>query len=334
MSLPGIVGDLPTDGSLPRNDYIQQLIKDFRESSSPKCMRRVVFGPDETLCEYASASYHLPGAYVDYFPCPHCTYKDEEGRTSFVEVFHFANAHEPNICATITFVMPADAVILQKPAECSVEVEFSMGCPNAPLAVYHSSRVALNIDTYVFIEGLCFLPRSELEKMWLVSRRWSDMIGGAAASLQQRRSFSLDIKFYGESPGMLSIRFDREVRLNEWRIRRVLTTRGLAQALNAVHLHMRNAFVKDVVPFVEDLVPPPSPPREMLVDVSIPARIEWLKSMLRSMPPNSEIGSWCVIDGFIGSDNVLALAGCALEPHRTLGCVQQLELGLYDDDAT
>ncbi|KAH7716474.1 hypothetical protein AAVH_16113 [Aphelenchoides avenae] len=334
MSLPAIVGDLPTDGSLPRYDYIQQLIKDFRESSSPECMRRVVFGPDKTLCEYASASYHLPGAYAQFFPCPHCTYKDEDGRTSFVEVFHFPNVHSLNVCATITFVMPADGTLLLDPAECSVEWEVTKGCPNAPLAINHSPRVALHLATDIFIEVLCYLPRSELEKILLVSRRWASVIGGAAASLQQRRSFSMDIRFYGESPGMISIRFDREVRLNEWRILRVLTTRGLSQALSVAHSHLRNAFVKDVVLFFEDLVPAPSPPREMLVDISVPARIDWLKSVLRSMPPNSEIGSWFVADAFVGADNVFALASCALEPHRQLGCVQALELALWDDDVT
>ncbi|KAH7713193.1 hypothetical protein AAVH_19464 [Aphelenchoides avenae] len=70
-------------------------------------MRRVVFSPDNILCEYASASYHLPGAYVDFFPCPHCTYNDE-GHTFFVEVFHFPNVHKPDVCATVTFTMPAE----------------------------------------------------------------------------------------------------------------------------------------------------------------------------------------------------------------------------------
>lgn len=59
-------------------------------------MRHVVFNPDEALCEYTSASYHLQGAYVDFFPCPN------------VEVFHFPNVYEPSICATVTFVMPAE----------------------------------------------------------------------------------------------------------------------------------------------------------------------------------------------------------------------------------
>lgn len=68
----------------------------------------MVFNPEETLCEYVSASYHLPGAYAKFFPCPHCTYKDEEGRTSFVEVFHFPNIHKPKVCATVTFIMPAE----------------------------------------------------------------------------------------------------------------------------------------------------------------------------------------------------------------------------------
>ncbi|KAH7700804.1 hypothetical protein AAVH_32073, partial [Aphelenchoides avenae] len=197
-----------------------------------------------------------------------------------------------------------------------------------------SPRVELHIDTYVFIEVLRFLPRSELEKMLLVSRRWSSIIGRATASLQQRRCFFMDIKFYGESPGMLSVHFSRSIRQAEYRILRVLTTRGVSQALDAVRLHMRNAFVKGVDPDCQDLVPPPSPPREMLVDISRQGRIDWLKTLLRSMPPNSEIGSWGASDDCIGSDNLLTLASCALEPHRKLGCVQELELGLFEDDAT
>ncbi|KAH7700803.1 hypothetical protein AAVH_32072, partial [Aphelenchoides avenae] len=193
-SLPEILGDLPMDGSLPPHDYVQQLIERFRESSPPECMRRVVFGPDNTSCEYANASYYLPGAYVDFSPCPHCTYKDEEERTSFVEVFHFANVYEPNFCATITFVMPADASQLKKPTQCSVEVEFAKGCPNAPIVAAHSPGVVLQINTDVFIEVLRFLLRSELEKMLLVSRRWSNVIGGGAASLHQRRSFNMFTK--------------------------------------------------------------------------------------------------------------------------------------------
>ncbi|KAH7693645.1 hypothetical protein AAVH_39317, partial [Aphelenchoides avenae] len=193
-SLPQIPGDLPMDGSLPRHDYVQQLIERFRESSPPECMRRVVFGPDNTSCEYASASYHLPGAYVDFSPCPHCTYKDEEERTSFVEVFHFPNVHEPNFCATITFVMPADTLQLKKPTRCSCEMEFAKGCPNTPNLADHSQRGVLHMSADIFVEVLRFLLRSELEKMLLVSRRWSEVIVGAAASLQQRRSFNMFTK--------------------------------------------------------------------------------------------------------------------------------------------
>ncbi|KAH7716484.1 hypothetical protein AAVH_16123 [Aphelenchoides avenae] len=333
-ALRGIAGDLSINRRLPAQDYVQQLVEDFRESSSPESLPRVVFIPDNVLCEYASASYHLPNAYVEFFPCPHCTYKDEEERTSFVEVFHFANVHNPNVCATITFIMPANVDRLDEPTECSVEVEFANGYPNSPLAVNHSPRVVLNINTYVFIEVLRCLPRCELEKMLLVSRRWSHVIGGAAASLQQRRCFSMDIKFYGESPGILSVHFSRSVRRGESRILRVLTTRGVSQALNAVRLHLRNAFVESVRPDFLDHVQPPSSPREMLVDISRQGRIDWLKTLLRSMPPNSEIGSWGASDDAIGSGNLLALANCALEPYRQLGCVHALELALLNDDAT
>ncbi|KAH7716476.1 hypothetical protein AAVH_16115 [Aphelenchoides avenae] len=331
-SLPVIAGDLSIKRSLPDHDYIQQLIKDFCKSSSPECIPRVVFGPDKTLSEFASASYHLPGAYVDYFPCPHCTYKDEERRTSFVEVFHFPNFHKPNFCVTVAFVMPADAVLLQQPAECSIEVKFTMGCPNAPISVDHSPRVELHVATDVFIEMLRFMPRSELEKMMLVSRRWSDIIGGAAASLQQRRRFTVMPKFYGESPGMLSVHFGR-TNLGQRRILRVLTTRGLSQALNAVRSHLRNAFF-DILPFFMDRVARPCPPGEMLVNIPLAVRIDWLKSLLRSMPPTSEIRSWRAVDTVLGFTNLLTLASCALEPHRQLGCVQALGLGLLNGDAT
>ncbi|KAH7704963.1 hypothetical protein AAVH_27829 [Aphelenchoides avenae] len=107
-SLLAIAGDLPIDRSLPRHDYIQKLIKQFRESSSPESIRRVALRPAKTWCGYASASFHLPGAYVNFFPCPHCTYKDEEGRTSFVEVFHFPHVRIAHVCATVTFIMPAE----------------------------------------------------------------------------------------------------------------------------------------------------------------------------------------------------------------------------------
>ncbi|KAH7716485.1 hypothetical protein AAVH_16124 [Aphelenchoides avenae] len=193
-ALRGTVGDLRFKRKLPRQDYVQRLIEHFRESSSPERMRRVLFSPDNILCELASASYHLPDAYVEVFPCPHCTYKVEEERTSFAEVFHFANVHNPNVCVTVTFIIPADATELYEPTGCSVEVEFAKGCPNAPIAVHHSPRVELHINTDVSIEVLRFLPRSELEKMLLVSRRWSNIIGEAAASLQQRRHFYMRIK--------------------------------------------------------------------------------------------------------------------------------------------
>ena len=70
-------------------------------------MRSVVFNPDKILCEYASASCHLPGAYAEFFPCPHCTCEDKGNEESFVEVFHIANVHNPNVCATVAFIMPA-----------------------------------------------------------------------------------------------------------------------------------------------------------------------------------------------------------------------------------
>ncbi|KAH7702354.1 hypothetical protein AAVH_30494 [Aphelenchoides avenae] len=189
-----IVGDLQFKRSLPRHDYIQRLVEHFRESSSPESLRRVVFSPDKIMCEYANASYHLLCAYVEFFPCPHCTYKDEEERTSFVEVFHFPNVQKPDVCATVTFIMPAEAGRLKEPTECSVEVELTKGCPNAPVAIGQSRRAELHIDTDVFIEMTRFLPRSELEKMMLVSRRWSNIVGGAEGSLQQRRSFTLYTK--------------------------------------------------------------------------------------------------------------------------------------------
>ena len=69
-------------------------------------MRRMVFSPYRSLREYVSASWHLPGAYVEFFPCRHCTHTDKEGR--FVEVFHFANVHNPYRCATVKFIMPAE----------------------------------------------------------------------------------------------------------------------------------------------------------------------------------------------------------------------------------
>ncbi|KAH7713192.1 hypothetical protein AAVH_19463 [Aphelenchoides avenae] len=163
-----------------------------------------------------------------------------------------------------------------------------------------------------------------MDKMLVVSRRWSNVIGGAESSLQQRRRFSMDIKFYGESPGLLSIRFDRRVRSEQWRILRVLTTRGLSQALSAVQSHMQNALVEGVFPFFMDRVLPPSPPRKMLIDIPLSARI----------PLNWEIRSWFVADNVIGSDNLLTLASRALEPHRNLGSVQVLELGLFKHDAT
>lgn len=65
------------------------------------------------------------------------------------------------------------------------------------------------------------------------------------------------------------------------------------------------------------------------------ARLEqWRIPLLGSMPLNSEIRSWGVADRDVGYDNLLTLASCALEPHRKLGCVQGLELGLFKHDAT
>ncbi|KAH7713185.1 hypothetical protein AAVH_19456 [Aphelenchoides avenae] len=192
----------------------------------------------------------------------------------------------------------------------------------------------LHIDTDVFIEMTRFLPRSELEKMMLVSRRWSNIIRGAEGSLQQRRSFTLYTKFHGESPGMLSVHFARNIHSDQSRILRVLTTRGVSQALDVVLSHLRNAFVNLILPCFYDRVPRPGPPREMRVNIPLQARIDWLESMLCSMPLNSETGLWTVVDAVIGSDNLLALARCALEPHRKLGCVRTLTLGLLKDDAT
>ena len=124
------------------------------------------------------------------------------------------------------------------------------------------------------------------------------------------------------------------MRSTEWRILRVLTTRGLSQALNAVRSHLRNAFVTSVVPRFFDLVLAPDPPLEMLVDIPLPARIEWLKALLLSMPPNSEIGAWSVSDARTRFDNLLTVASCAIEPHGKLAYVQRLRLKLLDRDAT
>ncbi|KAH7713191.1 hypothetical protein AAVH_19462 [Aphelenchoides avenae] len=188
------------------------------------------------------------------------------------------------------------------------------------------------MDTDVFIEVLRFLPRSEVEKLLLVSRRWSNVVKGAEGSLQQRHCFTVMPKFYVESPGMLSLYFFR-THLDQWRILRVLTTRGLSQALNAVLSHMRNAFVENVLPYFSDCIITPRPPRKMLVDVPLSRGIDWLKSLLRSMPLNSEIGAWCVVDYAAEFDTLPTLANCALEAHRKLECVQKLEVGLFDRDA-
>ncbi|KAH7713194.1 hypothetical protein AAVH_19465 [Aphelenchoides avenae] len=309
-----IVGDLRFKHSLPRHDFIQRLVEHFRETSSPECMRRVVFSPNKILRQYASASYHLPGAYVDFFPCRHCTFEDDEGRTSFVEVFHFPNVHEPDACATVTFAMPADAMRLSTLTECSVEVELTKGCPNAPIAVEYSQRIVLHIDTDVFVEVLRFVSRSELEKMLLVSRRWSNVVKGAEGSLQQRHRFNVILKFQGESPGMLSVYF---IRSEQWRILRVLITRGLSHAHNAVRSHLRNAFVESVFAFFLDRVPLPGTP--------IPAAFDAAQLGNRA---------WGVADNVAGFDNLPTLASCALESHMKLDCVQRLELGMYDRDAT
>ncbi|KAH7695461.1 hypothetical protein AAVH_37480 [Aphelenchoides avenae] len=329
-SVHSIDGELRFEHSLPRHNFIQDLVEDFRQSSLPECVRRVTFSPDKILREYVSASYHLPGAYVDVFPCRHCTHK---GRTSFVEVFHFANVRTPSLCATATFVMPADAVQVLEPTGCRVEVDFSKGCPSAPIAVDHSPRHALHMCTDVFIEVLRFLSRIELEKTMLVSRRWSNVTGWAAGTLRQRRDFFVTFMFYGESPGLLGVHFFRSVR-GQWPTLRVLTTRGLSQAHNAVRLHLRNAFVERVIPFFRSRLPAPDPPLEMLVDITAPARIDWLKSLLRSMPPNSEIESVFVADANIGFDNFLTVTSCALEQHRKLACVRNLYVCLVNRAAT
>ncbi|KAH7717471.1 hypothetical protein AAVH_15051 [Aphelenchoides avenae] len=334
-ALRWIRGDLHFNDSLPRPDYIQRLVEQFRQSSSPKSMRRVVLRPYKILCEYASASCHLPGAYVEFFPWLHCTHTNEEDaeyEETFFEVFHVPNMHNPNVCATVTFATPTDARLLKEPRVCSIEVEFAKGCPNAPISGDHSRRVALHIHTDVFIEALCFLTRSELETALLVSRRWSSVIGGAESILQQRRSFFVIVQFYGESPRMLSVHFLRRELSGRLRILRVLTTHGLSQALFAVRSHLRNAFVKVAFPFFLDSVPPPGPPREVLVDIRL--RVNWLMSMLHSMPCNSVIDSWSVQDLAIGFGSLPTLARCALTPHRKLGCVRELGLGLMDRDAT
>ncbi|KAH7716575.1 hypothetical protein AAVH_16014 [Aphelenchoides avenae] len=335
-ALRWIRGDLRLSKSLPRPDYIQQLVEHFRQSSSPESMRRVVFSPGEILREYASASFHLLGAYVEFFPCPQCTHTEEEddgNEESFVEVFHVANVHNPNVCATLTFTMPA--FISEYITECNVEVEFTNGCPNAPHTADHSPRAALHVHTDGFIEALRFLTRSELDKMSLVSRRWSKRIGRAEGTLQQRRSLSMmTIQFHGESSGMLSVDFQRIEISGQWRILRVLTTRGLSQALCVVRSHLRNTFVKLAVPFFLDSVPSPDPPRDVPVDVPLPRRVNWLTSLLHSMPRNSLIHSWCVHDIAIGFGSLPTLARCALKPHRKLGCVRELNLGLAKRDAT
>ncbi|KAH7693503.1 hypothetical protein AAVH_39460, partial [Aphelenchoides avenae] len=331
-ALRWIRGNLRFNSSLPQPDYIQRLVEHFRESSSPESMRRVVFSPDTISYAYASASCHLPGAYTELFPCPHCTHTDEEDEEydeRFVEVFHVANAHEPNVCATVTFTMRAFAFVPgQKPAEYSFGVEFNKGCPNAPITEDHSARIALHIHTDVFIEALCFLTRSELETALLVSRRWSNVIGGAEGTLQQRRSFYMIIEFYGESSGMLSVSFQRREISGRWRVLRALTTRGLSQALCVVRSHLRNAYVEAVVPTFRDSVPPPGPPHEVLVDIPLPRRINWLTSMLHSLPFNSVIDWWSVVDTTIGFGSLPTLARCAL------GCVRELELRLMELDAT
>ncbi|KAH7727606.1 hypothetical protein AAVH_04649 [Aphelenchoides avenae] len=334
-----VVKSPTVERSLPRYGYIQWLIEDFRQSSSPECERHVIFSPDKIFRDYVSATYHLPGAYVDFFPCAHCTHKDEERRTSLVEVFHFANVHTPNLCATVTFVIPADPLGLMEHTGCRVEVDFTKGCSNAPVAVDSlilqlAPRVALHMGTDACIEVLSFLPRSELEKMMRVSRRWLNVIEGAKASLHQRRSFFVHIKFYGGRFGMLSVHFLRMTGPTQLRILRVLTTRGLSQALAAVHSHLRNAFVI-VRPVFLDRVPAPYPPLDMLVNIPLPARVDWLRSLLRSMPSNSEVGSWFVSDAAIGRDNLLTVASCALEEeYRSLACVQELRLSLFNRDAT
>ncbi|KAH7701577.1 hypothetical protein AAVH_31286 [Aphelenchoides avenae] len=251
-------------------------------------MRSVVFSPDKIHCEYISASFHLPGAYVEFFTCTHCTHTSEEEHPSFVEVFQFANVHNASVCATVTFTMPA--VIRGYNTGCGVEVKLTKGCPNAPHAADHSPRDALHIHTDVFIEALRFLPRSELDNMRLVSRRWSKVIGNAEGTLQQRRYFSdMLIKFYGENSGMLSVDFQRREISGQCRIRRVLTTRGLSQALYAVRSHLRNVYVSMVLPVFLDSAPPPDPPRYVLVDIPLPLRINWLTSLLRSMSRSAVI---------------------------------------------
>ncbi|KAH7725385.1 hypothetical protein AAVH_07181 [Aphelenchoides avenae] len=320
-------------GSLPRHDYIQRLIERIRQSSSPERMRHVLFTTSKVRCESVSASFHLPGAYVEFFPCPHCTPKDEEGRTSLVEVFHFPNVHEPSFCATVTFAMPADYLRLLRRAERGVEVEFTRGCPNAPTSEDHSPRVVLPIITDVCIEVLLFLPRCKLEKMLLASRRWSNVIEWAACSLRQRRRFSMLVTFFGESSGMLSVRFIQKQR-HEWRILRVLIARGPSQALDVVRSHLQNAYVGGVLAGFVKRVLPPGPPHEMLFDIPLPRRFDWLRSLMHTMPPSSEIDQWEVRDKSAGFNNLPALARCALEAHRTLGRVQELVLSLLDDDAT
>ncbi|KAH7716572.1 hypothetical protein AAVH_16011 [Aphelenchoides avenae] len=266
-----ILGELQFNDSLPRPDYIHLLIElgsltsfvglnhlfptqHFRESSSPDSMRCVDFSPDKILYEYVSPSCHLPGAYIEFFPCPHCTHtveEDDEYEETFVEVFHFANVHKPNVCATVTFITPAvttltDAMHWKEHTGCWLEVELTKVEPSA-----------------------------------------------------------------------------------RWRILRVLTTRGLSQALCVVCSHLRNAFVTVAFPLFDNSVPPPGPPCDVLVDIPLPLRINWLASLLHSIPRNAVISHWFVDDAAIRVDNLLPLARCALTPHWKLGCVRELELVLW-----
>lgn len=133
---------------------------------------------------------------------------------------------------------------------------------------------------------------------------------------------------------MLSVYFLRRDVSGQERILRVLTPRGLSQALYVVRSHLRNAFVEAVHPLFLDSVPPPVPPQEVLVDISLPHRINWLMSLLRSLPLNAVINAWKAQDIGIGLGNLPTLARCALRPHRMLGRVQKLELTLLNPDAT
>ncbi|KAH7716574.1 hypothetical protein AAVH_16013 [Aphelenchoides avenae] len=101
-----------------------------------------------------------------------------------------------------------------------------------------------------------------------------------------------------------------------------------------VRSHLRNAFVEDAYPTFWDSVPTPGAPRDVLIDIPLPLRINWLVSLLRSMPLNAVIDRWTVEDDAIGPGNLLPLVRCALKAHRKLDCVRKLGLSLFNRNAT